>query len=143
VFVLLTEGKFSYDIKESSLIFDEGIHYEKIEKKFNDLTVNEIKQKDLENNEFVEHIYESGEVFERINLKNKFIKLHKNEVDELIVWEKIKNKYETGYYESDEERLIRDSKAEESLDKKLKVATSLITLFRCIKVFIQKSRMRL
>lgn len=120
VFVLLTEGKFSYDIKESSFIFDEGIHYEKIEKKFNDLTVNEIKQKDLQNNEFVEHIYESGEVFERINLKNKFIKLYKNEVDELIIWEKIKNKYETGYYESDEERLIRDSKAEESLDKKLK-----------------------
>ena len=94
MFVLLTEGKFSYDIKESSLIFDEGIHYEKL-KKFNDLTVNEIKQKDLENNEFVEYIYESGEVFERINLKNKFIKLHKNEVDELIVWEN-KNKYETG-----------------------------------------------
>ena len=120
VFVLLTEGMFSYDIKESSLIFDGGIHYEKIEKKFNELTVNDIKQKDIQNNEFVEHIYESGEVFERINLKNKFIKLHKNEVYELIIWEKIKNKYETGYYESDEERLIRDSKAEESLDKKLK-----------------------
>ncbi len=120
-FVVLYEDTFKYS-KDFGFRFrfNKTIEYSGLSKTFELSTVSAIKYQEKKPHKLIVDAYESGEVFQRI----KMYKTSNFSIDaeELKKWELIKNKYETGHYETDEEKIERtslenDQKKQKALEK--------------------------
>ena len=102
IFVVLTRETFLYSPKRDEFIFRNGIQYEKLEKTFHQSTVYELKSQLIKPHKLVTDAYVSGEVIERINMyKSTNFSFDHTEIHK---WEAIKNSYETGFYETDDQK---------------------------------------
>jgi len=130
-FVCLTDGTYTFNDKTNEFTFNKEIEYTDLAFHFNSKSVNDIRVGSKQPNAKISAAYESGEAYERVQLYQSFesqIDLHKKNL-----WEKVVNKNENGFFETEaekEERIYQENQKKEKLIKQKNFIKNYLPIYK-------------
>ena len=130
-FVCLTDGTYTFNDKTNEFIFNKEIEYTNLAFHFNSKSVNDIRVSSKQPSAKISAAYESGEAYERVQLYQSFesqIDLYKKNL-----WEKVINKNENGFFETEEEekeRIYQENQKKEKLIKQKNFIKNYLPIYK-------------